>query len=173
LLPRFDSNEARWLHYKLGAAEVVGGGRNRTAEGLDSAAADRVGSPKDSFERCRSVRSVLPSRGWWHDEGVVAVALERPSGRHVKSVATLMRVQGAILACLPDELAVTEMVPAEWRKKCGLPGNATKDSVCLWAFKRWRNILIMDGDDSLPQDAYDAFCLAWALREMTSVEAAA
>jgi hypothetical protein len=71
----------------------------------------------DALERCRLIRGVMPARGTWKDEGVLGVALERPAGASRIGVAQLMRVQGAILACLPRGLLVTELHPAEWKQR--------------------------------------------------------
>jgi hypothetical protein len=83
-------------------------------------------------------------------------------------------VQGAILACLPRELAVTELGPSEWRKRCGLPGNASKSEAARFALERWGQPGRWTPAWTIEQqDALDAFCLAWAVREMTSVGEAA
>lgn len=104
----------------------------------------------EAWQRARAVRDAMPSRGWWRDEGVVAVGLEEPFG-YGGSGAKLVRVQGAILACLPPELIVHLIPPGVWRTLVGLPGNASKAEVARYvAHTNW------------PQDACDAFCLALA-----------
>jgi len=113
--------------------------------------------PGDALDRCRRCRDLMPARGAWNDTGVVAIALERPMGASRIGVAQQMRVQGAILACLPREPLVTELAPPTWKLHSVGKGNASKDEVAAWAFERWQTA-------GVPQDAYDAFCIAWACR---------
>lgn len=100
-----------------------------------------------AFERAQAVREVLPP--WWL-QGVVGVGLEDPYGVGGSGVK-LIRVQGAILACIPPELIVHAISPARWRLLVGLPGNASKAEVAGYVqHTEW------------PQDACDAFCLSLA-----------
>lgn len=114
----------------------------------------------DAFERTRSVRRVMPTKGIWEDMGVVACAIEEPQGAQKATVAKLKAVQGAILACLPDDLLVEPMVPARWRTAVGLKGNADKGAVALFAAGRG----FMPAEPR--QDAYDAWCLALAVSKL-------
>lgn len=118
----------------------------------------------DSFERCRRVREHLPARGWWGDHGVVAVALERPMGASRIGVAQQMRVQGAILACLPRTIAVTEYAPSAWKRMSVGDGRASKDEIADWAREHWHAL-----EEKVTQDAYDAFCIAWAVRDQVEI----
>jgi Holliday junction resolvasome RuvABC endonuclease subunit len=83
------------------------------------------------------------------------VWIERPMGRHVRSVSDLSRVVGAVVAALPDRVSVSEVSPPEWKVGIGLKGNASKRDV--W---RWASVLI--GSDPPDQDAADALAIAWA-----------
>lgn len=114
---------------------------------------------QDAFDRARSVRAAMPARGWWEDQGVLAVGIEQPRGRF--ALVDLGRIQGAVLACLPTSLLVQPWNPAQWRKQVGLPGNAPKLSVAGWAIARWTNA---PGPYALEQDSCDAFCIALATR---------
>lgn len=114
----------------------------------------------DAFERARRVRHTLPKTSWWEDEGVIAIGLEQPRGNH--GITPLFRMQGAILACLPTRILVTPWNPSSWRLEVGLKGNALKADVNLHA-------LTLLGDQHVagwPQDAYDAFCIARATRNV-------
>lgn len=113
-----------------------------------------------AFERTRSVRDVMPARGWWGDEGVIAIGIEEPMGH---STRPLNRVQGAILACLPSALLVNPMMPGEWRKEVGLPGNCSKEEV----FHFVSRVAPLEVADTWPQDAMDAYCLALAVQKLT------
>jgi hypothetical protein len=111
----------------------------------------------DAFDRARLVKLVMPDVDFWARRQVAALAIEEPRG---PGNGALLRVQGAILACLPHDLLVQPMIPAEWRKKAGLPGNCPKDRVrehvesLDWRARNWM------------QDDCDAYCLALAVRQL-------
>jgi Holliday junction resolvasome RuvABC endonuclease subunit len=117
----------------------------------------------DSFEKARAVRDVMPARGKWLDEGVVAVGIERPFG-HASTVTVLVRIQGAILACLPSSVPVYELGQATWKKRFVGKGGATKDEVRERAWPLLTQGIV---DGSLyPQDAADAAGIAYAARQI-------
>lgn len=117
----------------------------------------------DAFDRARSIRAVMRSRGWWHDQGVIAVGIEQPRGNH--GVQALFRVQGGILQCLPDDLLVQPWNPSSWRVACGLPGNCAKELVAGWVDELHGHGL------GWPQDLYDAYAIAYATRSVLEVAA--
>lgn len=137
-----DTNHAGWLRFQLPLTEV-----------------------EDAFDRTRRLRDVMPSRAWWRDEGIIAIGIEQPRGRH--GVTPLFRVQGAILACLPRDLLVQPWNPASWRKAVGLPGNATKDQV------REAAILLGANREWDVFDPFDALCIAHATRSVLERQEAA
>lgn len=112
-----------------------------------------------AFKATRSLRKSLGQRallGGYFDDIAVAY-LERPYGRG-QAIHALMRVQGALLACIPTRVVVDEFAPAEWRQLVGLPGNAKKDHVRAFVWAR-------EPEQELwPQDACDAYCIAVAGR---------
>lgn len=112
----------------------------------------------DAFDRARSVADAMPGRSsvFWDD--VLAVGIEHPAGRH--GVAALMRVQGAVLSCLPARMLVTPWPPAKWRALNGLKGNACKKdcadhAIANGAPAHWPT-----------SDPYDAYLIACATREL-------
>jgi len=118
-----------------------------------------LGSDGDAFDRARQVRVVMPgpTSELWDD--VLAIGIEDPAGRH--GVIPLVRVQGAILACLPTATLVHAYRPARWKFLAGLKGSATKDEVELLScilrplrpdYGKW------------PQDAHDAHLIARAMQ---------
>jgi hypothetical protein len=116
----------------------------------------------DAFARTRAVPLVVPGRRAAFWDTVCAVGIEEPFGRGPSSwaiVPKLKAIQGAILACIPAEMEVTPLAPAEWRKAVGLSGNAPKEHVTNWA-RRHKHIPF-----TWPQDAYDAYCIARAIDE--------
>lgn len=122
----------------------------------------------DAFERARRVRNLMPPRGAWADDGVVTIALEDPKSRSFAAATALARVQGAILACLPESVAVISMPPYEWKIAVGVSGNAKKELVREWALRTWPNL-----PERYTQDALDAYAIAWAARAICEKAAAA
>lgn len=117
----------------------------------------------NAFDRTRSIDNGVTS-AWWDD--MLAIGIEDPRGFNA---GALYRIQGAILANIPDRILVQPWVPSEWRKAVGLKGNApkaeVKSAVITWA---WAG-----GSGEWPQDACDAYCIALATLRAIRVEAAA
>lgn len=115
-----------------------------------------------AFDRCRHVRRALPGASWWENHGVYLAGIEKPMRRHTVAVAALMRVQGAIIARLPEYLTVVETPVTEWKRLFVGKGNASKREVAEtgarlldhWPHLKW------------PQDAYDALGIACAVRDL-------
>lgn len=127
-----------------------------------------LGDSEHALERARDVHTVMPPRGWWSDEGIVAVGLEeQASGNPAmrSTVQKLKMVQGAILSCLPRDLLVMPLEATRWRKELGLPGNAKKPVVAQWVLEKRME---RSGFDipAWPQDAADAFCMAVAVEKL-------
>lgn len=119
-----------------------------------------------AFDRARDVHRAMYGTSVLWDE-VLACGIEDPRGY---GAGSLYRVQGAILACLPAYLLVHPLIPSQWRKACGLPGNAPKGVVA--AFVDERDTGNMTPDIYWPQDACDAYCIALATRSLIQVKAA-
>lgn len=124
---------------------------------------------QDSFERTRSVANAMPWRAasFWDD--VLAVGIEHPAGHH--GTGPLLRVQGAVLACLPTRVLVEPWPPGKWRKAVGLAGNATKGAVEFWSGSLMPSDIA--GLDNWPQDAHDAHLIALATRQAIQTQQAA
>lgn len=116
-------------------------------------------APGDAFEAARRVRDAMPARGRWLDT-VIAIGIEEPAGQ---GTTPLVRVQGAILACLPVTLLIQPLYPVTWKKHSVGRGDARKPAIADWAFAR----LAAAGIDARdwPQDAFDAYAIAYATRE--------
>jgi hypothetical protein len=119
---------------------------------------------QDAFDRARFVRRAMwsPASSWWDD--VLAVGIEDPRGYNA---GVLYRVQGAILACIPNSNLVQPWIPSEWRRQVGLPGNASKNDVWVFTMDQRETI------ERWPQDACDAYCIALATRQRLEIGAAA
>lgn len=147
-----DSHAAEWRRYPLNGA--------------------------DAFDRTRHVRDAMPPRTAMIWDDIEALAIEHPAGK--QGTGVMMRLQGAILACLPRDLLVTPLPPSAWRKHVGLSGRASKEDVekfaktCLgmrlgMASDPWRppfTQMIYFTHESPSQDACDAFCLALAVSRL-------
>lgn len=116
-------------------------------------------TPGDSITRTRRLRDQMPARGAWADDGVLAVAIERPGGGSGLGLAVLFRVYGAVLACLPSPplLTVYDLTSSQWRKLVLGHGHAPKRASVAYARDEWPN-----RPEILDDNAADAFCLAVA-----------
>lgn len=112
------------------------------------------------FERARSLRNSFPSPSWWEHYGVYLVGIEDPHSRANHTAKALGLVAGAIATRLPPRLTVVQTVPVEWKRLTVGKPSATKDEVARWA----RTYLDHGGVQKWPQDAYDAYAIARAVR---------
>jgi hypothetical protein len=108
---------------------------------------------QDAFDRTRSIRDAMPTSSYWQD--TIAIGIEHPAGRF--GTGSMMRVQGAVLACLPSGVLVQPWPPSSWRKAVGLAGNATKQQVAAASYR-------LGLSPEFPQDAHDAHLIALATR---------
>lgn len=116
-----------------------------------------------AFYAARNVRRVFPRRSWFEERGVWLVGIERPFG-HPQTLTALMRVQGAIIAMIPPELAVIETPQSEWLRVFANPEKLPTTSA-------GRKILAQDrardlGFRNSLMDANDAYGIAWAVRTL-------
>jgi hypothetical protein len=128
---------------------------------------------QDAFDRTRAVRAAMPTASFWDD--TLGIGIEHPAGKF--GVGPMMRVQGAVLACLPAGVVVKPWPPGAWRKAVGLPGNAAKEVVSRWAFGngaegfwKWTDVGLeppftnTEYSEPPPFDCTDAYCIALATR---------
>lgn len=118
---------------------------------------DLAAGPGDAFARARRVSTLFPAGHFRPGGAIQAVALELPFSRQTSSLAPLMRVQGAILACIPRDFDVREIRPQVWKSLTVGKSNASKDDVIEWS-------LYNGAPTGLEVDFYDAFGIARALR---------
>lgn len=117
---------------------------------------------KTAFDRLRQVRRVMPGPSWYDD--VYLVAVEAPMSRGQSgTLAKLSRVLGAVVACVPAPLVVWEVAPAAWRRELGLSGHASKEQVAE-AVDDLRGL----ARTLWPQDALDAYAVAYYARELNA-----
>ena len=121
----------------------------------------------DALVRARTLVDLLPSRrsSLWDDVGLVAI--ERPMGPGTKAVGDMMLVVGIVVAHLPPEIPVWLLGPTEWRKGCGLAGNATKAAVAWFVRSKLGQAI------DWPQDSLDAYSIAFAARALNAAGVAA
>ena len=132
-----------------------------------------LGSDKvHALDRLRQVPVLMPTTSFYDD--IYLVAIEEPYGSNQAGTqAKLNRVLGAVLACIPQEVQVWTVMPGDWRKALGLPGNASKEEAALavcalrqdelvrwnvehWPHREW---------EVWPQDACDAYAVARCARD--------
>lgn len=120
------------------------------------------GHPDTSFQRARSLAGQMPAKARWKDSGVVVIGIEDPYSRFPEAIKAEARVQGAILASLPETAKVWPLKPhtsTGWKAIVGLKASATKPDVAAWARAH-------GAPPAIRQDFYDAFCIARAAREV-------
>jgi hypothetical protein len=115
-----------------------------------------------AFDRARDVAEKMPQPGWYEAHGVYLIAVEEPMGFQSR---VLYRVQGAILATLPD-VPVWEVRPAAWKNALGI--KQTEKPTCENFIDRF------DFSDGFcrrtvwKQDAWDALGIALYARDVNA-----
>lgn len=112
----------------------------------------------DALVRARTLADLFPGRRSSAWDETALVAIERPMGAGTRQVADMMLVAGVVVGCLPPRVAIWLLGPPEWRKACGLPGNASKDDVARFA------TALRPEAYTWTQDECDALCIAYAAR---------
>lgn len=141
----YDTDQAEWHRVDLGDAKT----------------------PK--LDRIRNIGHRMPRGQWWDDVGLVGI--ERPAGKF--GVADVAAAYGAVLARIPERVAVFQFRPAEWRKACGLPGNCSKLDVAEWVGRKrigaeWASSRTIPR--SWNSDACDAYAIAYAARAINQTQ---
>jgi hypothetical protein len=108
---------------------------------------------QDPWERTRSVRQAMPAPTGELWDDVIAIAVEDPRGY---AAGRLFRIQGALLACLPNATLIHPYVPARWRVLAGLKGHALKSEITEHSIR-------LGGLEQWPQDGHDAHLIARAM----------
>jgi hypothetical protein len=118
-----------------------------------------------SFDRCRYVARVMPSRSWLEDAGVYLAAIVKPMCASFVSAAAQFPVFGAVAVSLPASLVVWSFTPAEWKRelRVHLARKPTADEIAA---------VVGDVAHTWPQDALDACGVAYAARELNARAAA-
>lgn len=114
-------------------------------------------------ERVRRMRDLMPARGAWADLGATLIAVERPYSHQAATLAPMMLAYGGLLQLLPVDVPLLELGAPEWRRECGLPqrGDDRKAAAIRFARDLW-----VDAPAAIDDNAADAFCIAWAAREL-------
>jgi hypothetical protein len=118
-----------------------------------------------ALERACWTARILPRGTYWDD--VALVAIERPYGPGRDILFHLHLIMGALIGTLPKWLRPPWLMhPTEWRKACGLAGNASKESVYTFALNQRVQASTTAFHSQWPQDACDAYCIAYAARAL-------
>lgn len=120
-----------------------------------------------SFQRLRQVSEQMPLESVYDD--CYLAAIERPKTHSFVSAAALFPIFGAVIACLPPALELWDVTPAQWRWGLGLKGNAKKEEAreAVWKISHgiFTGLTELDGP---PQDAIDAYAVAYYARELSA-----
>lgn len=128
------------------------------------------------FERARSLRRVFPTRSWWEENGVWLLGIEDPHSRFPHVAKALGMATGGVAALLPSDLTVIQTKPNEWQsvflvdKALYVKSVDRKEAITVRALSLGFDTGIGFGD---PQDAYDAYGIAWAIRKINAEAARA
>lgn len=117
----------------------------------------------DITERVRRMRDLMPARTAWRDAGATLIAVERPYAHNAATLAPMMLAYGGLLQLLPVDVPLLELGAPSWRKECGLPqrGDDRKPAAIRFAREVW-----LDAPTAIDDNAADAFCIAYAAREI-------
>jgi hypothetical protein len=124
------------------------------------------------LERTRSLRGVFPSRTYWEDNGVYLAGIEDPHSRFPHVAKAMGLVTGGVAALLPRDLCVIHTAPKEWKRIFAANANASKDAVRARVIEfvspDYQGLRLIDPQGPWPQDAYDAYGIAWAVRALNN-----
>lgn len=123
-------------------------------------------APGDALARTRRIRDEMPSRGHWADRGCLLVAIETPMGAGVMAgTVPLLIALGAIVDTLDRDMPLALLRSDDWRRACELPARAPrpqhKKNAIQFAQAHWK-----DSPARIDDNTADAFCIAWAGREL-------
>lgn len=121
----------------------------------------------NAIERVRRIRDRMPARTAYRDNGCTLIAIEEPYARG-PGIAPMMAVYGALLQCLPADVPLLELRADDWRRECSIPIRKPRDAgsdfhkraAVGFARELWKNPPFFDDNGA------DAFCIAWAAREI-------
>jgi len=121
----------------------------------------------DATDRIRRLRDRMPARGAWRDAGCTLIAIEKPFSRG-PGIAPMMAVYGALLQLFPPDLPLLELRSDDWRRECAIPIRKPRDAgsdfhkraAVAFARQQWPDAPPLDNN------AADAFCIAYAAREL-------
>lgn len=119
-----------------------------------------LGGPGLGFQAAlRAGRRVRSAVDW---ETTAIAVLEEPAGVNFRTAFLLGMVAGQVTAAMPERVIVNYISPPVWRKLFGVSGRA------LGVKERVRRRAVQLGFDpgpGTPLDAYEAFAIAWVMRE--------
>jgi Holliday junction resolvasome RuvABC endonuclease subunit len=89
------------------------------------------------------------------------VAFEDPFSQSRGTAKVYGLLIGACMTLVPQHLPIMGLSPNVWKTATVGNPRATKADVAAWAAERWTNPL-----NVVTQDAFDAYAIAWAGREL-------
>lgn len=117
---------------------------------------------KLAWDRIQAARALPLGGTYWDD--VCLVGVEQPAGKG-DSPLLISFTLGVLLAHVPERIPVLRLMPSEWRKACGLPGNCSKEDIAFFCGLNWDNV-----PENILQDGCDAYAIAYAARAINQTQ---
>lgn len=119
----------------------------------------------DAVDRIRRMRDLMPARGTYPDFGVTVLAIEKPFHAAAAQSAIPSMVYGALLQLVPANLPLLELRADDWRRQCALPLRGARSELKAASIRFARQVWEAC-PYALDDDTADAFCVAFAAREL-------
>lgn len=119
----------------------------------------------DATTRARRLRDLMPARTAWADQNTTLIALEKPFFHGHQGLVPLLLVYGGLLQLIPPDMPLLELRADDWRRECSLPTRGDK-TLLKKAAQRFARDVWADPPAALDDNTADAFCIAWAAREI-------
>lgn len=119
----------------------------------------------DALTRCRRLRDLMPARTAWADNGITVIAVEKPFFHGHQGLVPLLLVYGGLLQLIPPDMPLLELRADDWRRECSLPVRGDRSRLKKAAQDFARQVWA-DPPEILDDNTADAFCIAWAAREI-------
>lgn len=115
------------------------------------------------LDRVIATRKLFPKPSEFDDHGIYAIAIEDPMSRFPHVAKSLGQVTGAVIARTPAHVQIIQTQPHEWRQLTGGKGAKKADGI------RWAQTEL--GHTTWSDDAYEAYCIARAVRTLCETAA--
>jgi hypothetical protein len=119
----------------------------------------------DAEARVSRMRDLMPPRSSWSDSGVTLIAIEVPFFVGHQGLVPLLMTYGGLLQLIPPAIPRLRLKADDWRRECSLPTRGEKSKLKRASIEFARQVWT-DPPAALDDNAAEAFCIAWAAREI-------